>query len=92
MAENEALSMEMKLQESSVDERIKLVEDLWDSIAADQGTLPITAAQRTELDLRLNAYSVDRIVDDRRPIPFVTFAAACDRRCPAASGSRAGSG
>jgi putative addiction module component (TIGR02574 family) len=60
MAENEALIMELKLQELSVDERIKLVEDLWDSIAADQGALPITADQRTELDLRLNAYSVDK--------------------------------
>ena len=52
--------MEMKLQDLSVDERIKLVEDLWDSIAADQGALPITTDQRTELDHRLNAYAVDK--------------------------------
>ena len=44
-----------KLQQLTVDERIKLVENLWDSIAADQGALPITADQRTELDRRLNA-------------------------------------
>jgi putative addiction module component (TIGR02574 family) len=60
MPENEALIMEMKLQELSVDERIKLVEDLWDSIAADQGALPITADQKTELDRRLNAFAVDK--------------------------------
>ena len=57
---NEALIMETKLQQLTVDERIKLVEDLWDSIAADQGALPITADQRTELDRRLNAYAVDK--------------------------------
>jgi putative addiction module component (TIGR02574 family) len=58
--ENEALIMETKLQQLTVDERIKLVEDLWDSIAADQGALPITADQKTELDRRLNAYAVDK--------------------------------
>ncbi len=58
--ENEALIMETKLQQLTVDERIKLVEDLWDSIAADQGALPISADQRTELDRRLNAYAVDK--------------------------------
>lgn len=52
--------METKLKQLTVDERIKLVEDLWDSIAADQGALPITADQRTELDRRLNAYAVDK--------------------------------
>jgi putative addiction module component (TIGR02574 family) len=57
---SEALTMETKLPQLTVDERIKLVEDLWDSIAADQGALPITADQRSELDRRLNAYAVDK--------------------------------
>ena len=34
----------------SVDERLALVEELWDSIAVD---LPLTDAQRAELDRRL---------------------------------------
>jgi putative addiction module component (TIGR02574 family) len=59
MPENEALTMETKSQQLTVDERIKLVEDLWDSIAADQGALPITADPRIELDRRLNAYAID---------------------------------
>ena len=58
--ESEPQTMERKLQQLTVDERIKLVEDLWDSIAADQGALPITADQRIELARRLNAYAVDR--------------------------------
>ena len=57
---SETLIMETKLQQLTVDERIKLVEDLWDSIAADQGALPITADQKSELDRRLNAYAVDK--------------------------------
>jgi putative addiction module component (TIGR02574 family) len=52
--------MEMKLQQLTVYERIKLVEDLWESIAADQGALPITADEKSELDRRLNAYAVDK--------------------------------
>ncbi len=42
--------MNPKLKEHPVEERIKLVEDLWDSIAAEQEKLPLTAAQKTELD------------------------------------------
>jgi putative addiction module component (TIGR02574 family) len=52
--------MNAKLQQLPLDERIKLVEDLWDSIAADQKALPLTPAQRTELDRRLDAYELDK--------------------------------
>jgi putative addiction module component (TIGR02574 family) len=37
----------------SVDERLALVEELWDSIAESSGELPLTEAQQTELDRRL---------------------------------------
>ena len=47
--------MNAKLQDLPVEERIKVVEDLWDSIAVDQKALPFTAAQKTELDRRLDA-------------------------------------
>ena len=52
--------MEVHLRDLPVSERIKLVEDLWDSIAADQSALPLTTAQKTELDQRLDAYELDR--------------------------------
>ena len=42
-------------------EKIQLVEDLWDSIAADQASLPLTAKQREELDKRLDSYESDGI-------------------------------
>lgn len=37
----------------STAERIQLAEDLWDSVAAETGGLPLTAAQQAELDRRL---------------------------------------
>lgn len=40
----------------SVSERLRLVESIWDSIAASADTLPLTDAQRQELDRRLVEY------------------------------------
>jgi putative addiction module component (TIGR02574 family) len=37
----------------SVSERIQLVEDIWDSIAAEPDAFPLTEEQRAELDRRL---------------------------------------
>lgn len=52
--------MNAKLRELPVEERIKLVEDLWDSIAEDREALPVTPEQRAELDRRLAAYEIDK--------------------------------
>ena len=41
------------------DERVQLVEEIWDSLVDDRSALPITAAQAEELDRRLEAYAVD---------------------------------
>lgn len=35
------------------DERLALVEELWDSIAAGSAAIPLTEAQREELDKRI---------------------------------------
>ena len=37
----------------TVDERLTLVEDIWDTIATDGSALPLTDTQRAELDRRL---------------------------------------
>lgn len=41
----------------STAERILLVEEIWDSIAATPDSVPLSDAQRTELDARLEARS-----------------------------------
>ncbi|MHB9022661.1 MAG: addiction module protein [Armatimonadota bacterium] len=46
--------------EMPVAERILLVEDIWDSIAAIPEAIPLTAAQREELDRRLDDYHAHR--------------------------------
>ncbi|NEX23457.1 addiction module protein [Thiorhodococcus mannitoliphagus] len=51
--------MPPNLRELPVSERTHLVEDQWDSIAKEQSGLPLTDAQRRELDQRLNAYESD---------------------------------
>lgn len=51
--------MNTKLQKLPVQERMRLVEDLWDSIAADEHALPLTGDQKAELDRRLDAYEFD---------------------------------
>lgn len=52
--------MNTKPQQLPLEERIKLVEDLWDSIATEQQMLPLTIEQKTELDHRLDAYEIDK--------------------------------
>ncbi len=55
----EGVTMNAKLSKLPIDERIKLVEELWDSIASDQKALPLTDEQKAELDRRLDAYEAD---------------------------------
>jgi len=50
----------MKIRDLPLDERIRLVEDIWDSIAEEQEALPISDAQRRELDRRLEAYRLSK--------------------------------
>ena len=43
----------------SVSERIQLVEDIWDSIAADPDEIALTEEQRAELDRRIAEVEAD---------------------------------
>lgn len=43
-----------------VEERLRLVEDIWESIRANPDGLPMTEAQRAELDRRLAAHAADQ--------------------------------
>lgn len=49
----------MKLQDLTPSEKILLAEELWDSVASDEQLIPVTEAQKKELDARLASYMVD---------------------------------
>jgi putative addiction module component (TIGR02574 family) len=42
-----------------LEERLSLVEELWDSIAADSEAVPLTVPQSVELDRRLADHEAD---------------------------------
>jgi putative addiction module component (TIGR02574 family) len=44
------------INKMSIDDRIALIEEIWDSVVAEQEQTPLTEAQKTELDRRLAAY------------------------------------
>ncbi len=48
-----------EILEMSVADRLQIVGDIWDSIAADSKNLVITDELRRELDQRLEAYKKD---------------------------------
>jgi putative addiction module component (TIGR02574 family) len=48
-----------ELRALPIDERLKLIEDLWDSIDADTAAPPLPDWQRDEIDRRLDALDAD---------------------------------
>jgi putative addiction module component (TIGR02574 family) len=52
-----ALLKSLGIDRLSVEERLALVEDLWDSIAEESAAASLTDAQRAELDRRLADYA-----------------------------------
>jgi putative addiction module component (TIGR02574 family) len=62
----------------SVAERLQLVEDLWDSIAAQPEALELTAAQKEELDRRL----AEHRANPGSAIPWDEFRAELRERFP----------
>jgi putative addiction module component (TIGR02574 family) len=57
-------------------ERLALISQLWDSLEDEQ--LPLTAAQRSELDGRLATLDQDR----REGITWTALKAELEQRCP----------
>ena len=49
-----------EIQQLNIDERLQLVEAIWDSIAADTSTLPVDPEHLKEIRKRLAAYRADR--------------------------------
>jgi putative addiction module component (TIGR02574 family) len=48
------------IEHLSVAEKILLVEEIWDSIAAEADVLPLTEAQKEDLARRVAAYEANR--------------------------------
>jgi putative addiction module component (TIGR02574 family) len=44
----------LNIDELSSEERLRLIEQLWDSVSETPGSIPLTNAQREELDQRLD--------------------------------------
>ena len=44
----------LNIGDVSPEERLRLIEELWDSLNEKPGTVPLTDAQREELDRRLD--------------------------------------
>lgn len=47
------------IDQLSVAQRILLVEEIWDSIAVENGEIPLTEAQRQDLQHRIDAYEAN---------------------------------
>ena len=50
------LEPDRRSKKLSIPERIALVEEIWDSIAEDNGCFELTEAQKQELDRRLEMF------------------------------------
>jgi putative addiction module component (TIGR02574 family) len=48
-----------EIRRLSVDERIRLIEEIWESIPVDREPPPLSTAQRNELDRRIESYRRD---------------------------------
>lgn len=60
-----------------IEERIELVEEIWDSIAEDTaGALPLTAEQRSELDRRY----AEHLAHPESSIPWEQVRASLHKR------------
>jgi putative addiction module component (TIGR02574 family) len=51
--------LEIDINKLSPDERLDLIEELWDSLCADPLKIPLTDAQAKELDRRLDEMEKD---------------------------------
>jgi putative addiction module component (TIGR02574 family) len=73
LAMNELLE---KAKELPVPERVKLVEDIWDSIAAEPEGLELTQEQKEELDRRISEHERN----PERAVPIEEFLKRFDAR------------
>jgi len=51
--------MNPSLRNLTIEQRLRIVEDIWDSIAEEQQNQLLTDEQKMELDRRLDAFALD---------------------------------
>ncbi len=56
----------INVESLTAEERLDLLEKLWDSLSKRPGLLPLTEPQKRELDRRLDA--LDRDVEQQQPL------------------------
>ena len=54
-----SLNLKDEIRKLSVAERLALIEEIWNSIAEDNGCFDLTEPQRQELDRRIAAFRED---------------------------------
>jgi putative addiction module component (TIGR02574 family) len=68
--------LEIDINKLSPEERLDLIEELWDSLATEPAKIPLTEAQANELDRRL----AEMDQDDSLGIPWETVLARIRER------------
>ena len=51
--------MATNLKHLPIDEKLRLVQDLWESIAADAAAVPVNSEHLAEIEERLAKYQID---------------------------------
>jgi putative addiction module component (TIGR02574 family) len=68
--------IEIDINKLTTEQRLELVEELWDSVSVDQTKIPVTDAQAKELDRRV----AEMDQDDSLGIPLETVLAQIRER------------
>ena len=68
--------LEIDINKRSPEERLDLIEELWDSLSTEPAKIPLTEAQANELDRRL----AEMDQDDSLGIPWETVLARIRER------------
>lgn len=71
-----AILKSLHIDELDLDQKLALVEELWESIASDSGRIPLTDAQRAELSARV----ADLEANPEDVIPLETALAEARKR------------
>ena len=69
-------NVEIDINKLTPEERLDLIEELWDSLSVDPGKIPVTDAQAKELDRRV----AEMDQDDSLGIPWDTVLAQIRKR------------